>query len=222
MRHGLTMGEISKLFNSHFGIGCDLDVIGLKNWDRRMHFKDTGLPWVSPSPNMPTPISAILYPGQVLWEGTNVSEGRGTALPFEIFGAPYIDPEKLTRVLNTNQLTGAVLRQMMFEPTSNKWKGRPCNGFQIHITDPLEFNAYHTGLKLLQGVCTVFRDEFDWKSPPYEYEYEKKPIDLIIGDEHIRRLLEDGENVETLAESWMDELEQYIQISREIHMYPTS
>lgn len=122
MRHGLTVAEILKLFNEVYGIGCDLEIIPMKGWRRAMYFRDTGLPWIAPSPNLPTPESAMVYPGQVLWEGTNVSEGRGTTQPFEIFGAPFLDTEKILSMLGGNRIPGAVLRPLGFEPTSNNGK----------------------------------------------------------------------------------------------------
>ncbi|MDH3358639.1 MAG: DUF1343 domain-containing protein, partial [Desulfobacteraceae bacterium] len=128
MRHGLTIGELSLLFNNDFGIGCDLDVIPMQGWKRDMFFTDTGLPWIPPSPNMPSPVTALVYPGQVLWEGTNVSEGRGITLPFEIFGAPFFNTKRLLSTMGENELPGIKLRPVVFEPTFNKWSGKACNG----------------------------------------------------------------------------------------------
>ena len=133
MRHGLTIGELSLLFNNDFGIGSDLDVSPMQGWKRNMFFTDTGLPWIPPSPNMPSPVTAMVYPGQVLWEGTNVSEGRGITLPFEIFGAPFFNTKRLLSTLGENELPGIILRRVVFEPTFNKWSGSACNGFHIHI-----------------------------------------------------------------------------------------
>ena len=127
MRHGLTIGELSLLFNTDFGIGCDLDVIPMQGWKRDMFFTDTGLPWIPPSPNMPSPVTAMVYPGQVLWEGTNVSEGRGVTLPFEIFGAPFFNTKRLLSTVGENELPGIILRPVVFEPTFNKWSGSACN-----------------------------------------------------------------------------------------------
>jgi len=190
MRHGLTMGELSTLFNRAYGIGCNLNVIPMKGWRRAMYFQDTGLPWIPPSPNLPTPISAQVYPGQVVWEGTNVSEGRGTTQPFEIFGAPFINTRSVLDLLGGEKVPGAVLRTVAFEPTSNKWKGELCRGFQIHITDPNRYTSYVNSLGLLRIVRHLYGDRFQWKPPPYEYEYQRLPIDLIIGDRKIRKRIE--------------------------------
>jgi uncharacterized protein YbbC (DUF1343 family) len=160
MRHGLTIGELARLFNNEYGIGCDLDVIPMQGWKRDMYFQDTGLSWIAPCRNLPTPASAMVCPGQVLWEGTNISEGRGTTQPFELFGAPFIDFNRLLPVIDGYEAAGAVLRPAVFEPTFNKWKSKPCNGFQIHITDPHRFKPYITTLKLMQAVKFHHPDQF--------------------------------------------------------------
>jgi uncharacterized protein YbbC (DUF1343 family) len=219
MRHGLTIGELSILFNDYFEIGCNLEVIAMNGWNRDMLFADTGLPWIAPSPNLPTPASALVYPGQVLWEGTNVSEGRGTTQPFELFGAPYIDAQKIQATLIGEKLPGIVLRPAVFEPTTNKWQNTPCNGFQIHITDPMSYQPYKTSLQMLRAVILNHRDQFEWKSPPYEYEFERRPIDLIIGDRIIRRRLENLEPIDSLEADWKKGLDHFRSISRKFHLY---
>lgn len=219
MRHGLTTGELALLFNDHFGIGCDLEVVPMKGWTRAMYFNDTGLPWIPPSPNLPTPISAIVYPGQVILEGTNISEGRGTTQPFEIFGAPYIDTEKIISSLGGCKLPGAVLRPLVFEPTSNKCAKEPCKGFQIHLTDPYEYKPYLSALKLLHAVHLSHPEEFRWKSPPYEYEFEKLPVDLITGNPMIRNAIEGADKIDEIEKTWHDELEEYLNISSKYHFY---
>lgn len=219
MRHGLTIGEISLLFNKEYGINCDLEVIPMKGWNRKMFFQDTGLAWIPPSPNLPSPLSAMVYTGQVLWEGTNVSEGRGTTQPFEIFGAPFINTKLLLSTLGGNRLPGATLRPVVFEPTSNKWKGSRCKGFQIHVTDPYEFKPYITTLRLLQAVIFHHKDRFHWKLPPYEYEFKRHPIDLIVGDKGIRRSIENFDEINNIENSWMDDLKGFMEISRKFHLY---
>ena len=219
MRHGLTIGELSLLFNNEYGIGSDLEVVPMKGWNRAMFFRDTGLPWVPPSPNLPTPESAMVYPGQVLWEGTNVSEGRGTTQPFEIFGAPFIDTDLVLSHLGGNRLPGATLRQIVFEPTSNKWEGDTCNGFQIHITDPYELKPYITTIRLLQAFSFLHKNHFKWKLPPYEYEYKQLPIDLIIGDKEIRQRIEYHDKIDEIEKSWGKDLDRFIKTSRKFHLY---
>ncbi|MDM8525660.1 DUF1343 domain-containing protein [Desulfococcaceae bacterium HSG8] len=219
MRHGLTIGELLRLFNGHYGIGCDLEVIPMKGWKRGMYFQDTGLPWVAPSPNLPTPLSAMVYPGQVLWEGTNVSEGRGTTQPFEYFGAPFIDTEKILSALGRKELPGAILRPAAFEPTSNKWCGELCRGFQIHITNPPEYKPYITSLRLLRAILSHHSDGFEWKLPPYEYEFERLPIDLIIGSTEIRKRVEQSGDLDEIEESWEKETAGFIEARREFCLY---
>ena len=219
MRHGLTVGELAVLFNDHFGIGCDLDVIPMNGWKRHMWFADTGLPWIAPSPNLPTPVSAMVYPGQVIWEGTNISEGRGTTQPFELFGAPYIEVDNLTAVLGAAEIPGVRFRPVVFEPTSNKWSQTRCNGYQLHIMDPSQYQPYKTTLHLLRAIMAEHPDQFEWKLPPYEYEYERLPIDLIIGDRHIRKQVEKLEPIDVIESGWQDGLSQFESISREFHLY---
>ncbi|MFH0994863.1 MAG: DUF1343 domain-containing protein [Pseudomonadota bacterium] len=219
MRHGLTIGEMAGLFNRNYGIGCHLEVIPMTGWKRSMGYADTGLPWVAPSPNLPTPASAAVYPGQVIWEGTNVSEGRGTTQPFELFGAPFLEPERILSSLTDKDLQGIVLREAAFEPTSGKWREKLCSGFQIHVTDQDSYLPYTTSLKLLQAVMRHHANDFSWKEPPYEYEFERLPIDLILGNSEIRKRMERMDSVDDIAESWNPELNRFILDSLKHHLY---
>jgi len=219
MRHGLTIAEFARLINDQYGIACQLSWVPMANWKRRMNFADTGLPWVAPSPNLPTPSSAAVYPGQVIWEGTQVSEGRGTTLPFEYFGAPYVVPERIRSYLGGQTLPGVLLREIAFEPTANKWQGSLCRGFQIHILDPLAYKPYETSLRLLQAFMAVHADSFAWKQPPYEYEFERRPIDLIVGDVDICRRLENLEDPESIFQSWQPALEHYRRMCEPYYLY---
>ncbi|OGR22434.1 MAG: hypothetical protein A2277_11100 [Desulfobacterales bacterium RIFOXYA12_FULL_46_15] len=218
MRHGLTVGEISRLFNQEFGIHADLTIIPMKNWRRQMYWQDTGLPWVSPSPNLPTPQSCMVYPGQVIFEGTNISEGRGTTLPFEQFGSPFLDIQTIKRDAD-KIIKGAVLRQVHFEPTSGKWHGQVCKGFQIHITSKKEFNSYLTSLILMQLILKNHSHEFKFKEPPYEYEFERLPMDLILGSKTLCEKLVAMENPIRLSEQWKDEQDQFQSLSRKYYLY---
>ncbi|MDY6990542.1 MAG: DUF1343 domain-containing protein [Thermodesulfobacteriota bacterium] len=209
MRHGLTIGELALLFVGHFGIACELTVVPMSGWRRDMLFHDTGLPWVAPSPNLPTSTSALVYPGQVLWEGTNVSEGRGTTQPFEVFGAPFIGASALEDYLHSRNLVGIHLRPLVFEPTSNKWTGKQCHGFQLHILEPERYRPYMTTLTILQAVVSLYGDNFQWKPPPYEYEFEKLPFDMITGNSAIRKAVEDSAPLRDLEETWQDDLKAF-------------
>jgi len=222
MRHGLTIGELARLFNGPFGIGCDLHVVPMIGWDRAMTFGETGLWWVPPSPNLPTPASAWVYPGQVVWEGTNVSEGRGTTTPFEVFGAPFINPDRVAEALDPADLIGCHLRPVAFEPVAQKFAGQLCHGFQIHVTDTAQYHPYRTSLALVAAVISSHRDSFAWKSPPYEYEYRRRPIDLILGDAAIRPQLENQIPMETIMAPWGPDLTAFMEIRRSVLLYPAS
>jgi uncharacterized protein YbbC (DUF1343 family) len=219
MRHGLTMGEFAAYINQSHNINCDLKIIPMKGWHRRMYFQDTGLPWILPSPNLPTPASAVVYPGQVIWEGTNISEGRGTTLPFEQFGAPFINIEKILSFIKGPNVPGGLLRPVAFEPTSNKWAGQVCKGFQIHVTDPYQFKPYLTSLHLLQAIIFHHNNQFQWKSPPYEYEWEKLPMDMILGNQNIRRQIENIDDIESIRKGWESELNDFLLSARKFYLY---
>ncbi|MGD9016911.1 MAG: DUF1343 domain-containing protein [Desulfobacterales bacterium] len=219
MRHGLTIGEIARLFNDHFGIGARMDVVPMTGWKRTMTFRQTGLPWVAPSPNLPTPESTLVYPGQVIWEGTNVSEGRGTTQPFELFGSPYLDVQALMSDGSVAATEGAVLRPCRFEPTSGKHGGNACSGFQIHVTDPNRFRPYRTSLSILQAIMRLHGDAFEWKQPPYEYEYEKRPIDLILGSRSLRREIESLKPLDGAFHSWTAPLTGFLATAKTFHLY---
>jgi len=214
MRHGLTLGEIALLVNRSLSArrgvpACDLTVVPMEGWRRRMSFRDTGLPWVLPSPNMPSPETAAVYPGQVLLEGTNVSEGRGTTRPFEIWGAPWLDARALEERFRARRLPGCILRRHDFEPTFHKGKGELCRGFQIHVTDPSRYLPYLTSLALLQDVVALHRDAFAWKQPPYEYVTDRLPIDVLTGDPAVREAIESGADLRRLAASWRSEIRSF-------------
>ena len=146
-----------------------------------MWFDQTGLPWIMPSPNIPTLNTATVYPGMCLFEGTNVSEGRGTTRPFEIFGAPWIDSEILCRELNELKLPGAYFRETFFQPTFHKFAGELCGGAQLHIIDRDSFRPFQTGIEVIRCIRRIYANHFQWKSPPYEYEYRHLPIEVLLG-----------------------------------------
>lgn len=211
MRHGLTMGEMARMLNHELALGCDLEVIPMQGWCRHMLWNDTGLRWAMPSTNMPSPLTAAVYPGQVIWEGTNISEGRGTCRPFEIFGAPFLDTEAVKKGLEPEANAGCYLQEYSFRPTFNKWQGELCCGFMIHILDPLVYQPYYTSVALLKTIREIHPEDFKWKEPPYEYEYKRKPIDLILGDPLVRHGLESGVRVSLIRDNWQSELESYVQ-----------
>jgi uncharacterized protein YbbC (DUF1343 family) len=209
MRHGITVGELALMFNREFGIGCDLEVVKMEGWRRSMWFEETGLPWVMPSPNIPAVESAVVYPGSVLLEGTNLSEGRGTTRPFEIVGAPYIDPRALIEELAKDRLPGVVFRPLHFEPAFHKFAGQICGGVQIHVTDRSAFKPVITGVAVISATRRLYPDEFEWKQPPYEYVYDKLPFDVINGSSSVRDLIEAGTPAAEIEESWADNLDEF-------------
>jgi uncharacterized protein YbbC (DUF1343 family) len=179
VRHAKTIGELARQFRDEAFPQCRLSILPTKNWERQMWWDQTGLPWVMPSPNMPTLDTATVYPGLCLLEGTNVSEGRGTTRPFEIFGAPFIAAERLCRELNASKLPGVFFRENYFQPTFHKFAGELCSGAQLHITDRNAFQPFQTGIEIIRMLRKL--EQFAWKQPPYEYEWKRLPIEVLIG-----------------------------------------
>jgi uncharacterized protein YbbC (DUF1343 family) len=202
MRHGMTIGELARLFNDEFGIGAELDVVEMEDWRRDLYGDATGLPWVLPSPNVPTVDTAVVYPGTVLFEGTNVSEGRGTTKPFELVGAPWVDAEPFAAAMNGLALPGVRFRPVVFEPTFHKHAGVSCGGCQIHVVDRSAFRPVETGVALIAAFRSADRNRFAWRDPPYEYEHDKLPFDILAGSSELRRQIEAGVPVPEIARSW--------------------
>ncbi len=214
LRHGLTLAELALVYQQQQALDLDLRIIPMIGWRRDLFFDQTGLPWVMPSPNMPTLETALVYPGQVLLEGTNLSEGRGTTRPFELFGAPYIRPREVRDWLSQRgyEIPGAIFREVAFEPTFHKWQGKTCRGFQIHVQDRTLFNPLWTTAVLLQAISQLYPQDFSLKPPPYEYDYRRLPLDLIIGHSGLREAILSGAPLvplwEELAREWRGFLEE--------------
>ncbi len=219
MRHGLTMGELALLCNREMNINAELSVIPITGWKRNMFVDESIFPWVFPSPNMPSFASALVYPGQVILEGTNISEGRGTTLPFLLCGAPYVKQDAVLKHLERTPLPGCKFRPVVFEPTSGKWSGQPCNGFHIHVIDPEIFRPYRTGIALFQALFYLYPDDFSYKEPPYEYEFDRLPIDLILGDREVRVAVEEGVDILELERSWEREILEFKELCRSVFLY---
>jgi len=181
VRHGRTIGELAQQFRDEVFPKCRLWVLPMKHWKREMWFDQTGLPWVIPSPNMPTLDTATVYPGMCLLEATNISEGRGTTRPFEMFGASFIDAEKLCSELNSLKLRGVFFRENYFQPTFNKFAGELCGGAQLHVIDRETFQPFLTGVQIIKHIRKIYHEQFQWKQPPYEYEWKRLPIEILIG-----------------------------------------
>ena len=219
MRHGMSIGELAALFNDAFGIGAQLDVVRMEGWRRNMYADGTGLPWVMPSPNMPTLDTAIVYPGTVLFEGTMLSEGRGTTRPFELVGAPWIEAERFAREMNGLGLPGAYFRPAGFEPTFQKHSRQPCGGCQIHVTDRDAFRPVITGVALIDMFRRLDTGRFAWRQPPYEYERDKMPIDILAGSDTLRKQIESGVPIKEIAASWKDDEAGFERLRRPFLMY---
>ncbi len=207
MRHGMTAGELALMFNSE--IRCDLTVVEMENWRRDYWYDQTGLPWVQPSPNLPTLDSAIVYPGSVLVEGTCLSEGRGTTRPFELIGAPYINSRSYAGRLNTLELPGVWFRPVYFEPTFQKWAAKMCGGVQIHVTDREAFEPYLTGIAAISVARALYPASFQWRKPPYEYETEKRPIDIICGGNLVPRMIQSDTPLDQIRQSSQEDVASF-------------
>ncbi len=181
VRHGKTIGELAQQFKREAFPNCELYVLPMEGYDPTAYFEDTRLPWVLPSPNMPTVDTAVVYPGMCLFEATNVSEGRGTSRPFELFGAAWIRAQDFCDKLNRENLPGVWFREAYFQPTFHKFSGQLCGGAQMHITDRKSFLPFHTAVVVLNNLRRDYPETFRWKEPPYEYEYHKLPIEILIG-----------------------------------------
>lgn len=219
MRHGLTMGELARVFNEHFGIGAPLEVVKMTGWTRAMYGDATDVPWVMPSPNMPTLESAVVYPGTVLFEGTMASEGRGTTRPFEIVGAPWVNAERFAAAMNAHELPGVHFRPAVFEPTFQKHARTACGGCQIHVLDRRTFKPVLTGVALIQEVRAANPSAFGWRKPPYEYEHDKEPIDILAGSPALRTAIDDDAGAEDIAASWTADCERFNALRRRFLLY---
>jgi uncharacterized protein YbbC (DUF1343 family) len=208
-RHGMTMGELALMFRAELNLDVDLRVVRMRGWTRSMFFEDTGLPWIAPSPNMPLVDTAFVYPGACLVEGTNLSEGRGTTRPFELVGAPWLDPWALARDLARERLPGAVFRPVFFTPTFHKHAGRLCGGIQVHLRDRTRFPAFLTYLLLIHHARRQAPQRFAWRDPPYEYEYVKRPIDILTGTADVRRAMDEGLSPRRFLGRWRREQQAF-------------
>jgi uncharacterized protein YbbC (DUF1343 family) len=204
VRHGMTIGEIAMYLKGEFYPSLDLHVIPMKGWKRDMWFDMIDLPWVMPSPNMPTLTTATVYPGMCLLEGTNLSEGRGTTRPFEVFGAPFIEPERLVKRLNEYTLEGAIFMPLYFKPTFQKYAGRLCGGAQIHVTDRRRFRPFKTAVAIIKVIHELYPERFRWKRPPYEYETERLPIDILAGTDRLRKDIENDRPFREMVQWWVE------------------
>ena len=218
-RHGMTTGELARMFNEHWGIECELEVVPLEGWSRELWFDETDIPWVLPSPNMPTLDSATVFPGTVHLEGTQMSEGRGTTRPFELAGAPYVDAGEFAKRLEATGLPGVKFRPTNFQPTFQKHAGKTCGGVQIHVLDRQEFKPVLTGIAVVKTCFDMYGDNFRWKEPPYEYVFDKNPFDVISGTDSLRKAFERGDTLEEIERSWQPGYESFLKERAKVLLY---
>jgi uncharacterized protein YbbC (DUF1343 family) len=219
VRHGMTIGEIGHYLEDAFYPGVHYRVVPLQGWKRAQWFDETALPWVLPSPNMPTLETAAVYPGMCLLEGTELSEGRGTTRPFEIFGAPFIHPETLVQSLREYRLPGVAFRPLYFQPTFQKHAGRLCGGAQLHVTDRVRFRPVRTGVAVLQAVHHTYPRDFAWKRPPYEYEEIRMPIDILAGTDRLRKDIESWKGLADMEAWWKKETRAFEKTRKNYLLY---
>lgn len=208
-RHGLTLGEVVSLLNDREGFGADLEVVELEGWRRDQYHDATGVPWVQPSPNMPTLDTAIVYPGGCLIEGTNLSEGRGTTRPFELIGADFIEPFELAKALTARALPGVQFRPVYFQPTFHKFGGQSIGGVALHVTDRVAFQPLRLGLHLLATVRALYGDQLRWRTEVYEYVKDQLAIDLLFGGTEAREAIDSGADVDALWHAWRAQSEAF-------------
>ncbi len=201
-RHGMTIGELAKMFNEHFGIGCDLEVIEMQSWNRSMWFEETGLPFVLPSPNIPTVDTCVVFPATVHLEGTELSEGRGTTKPFELNGAPFIEPREWVAALDEYEFPGVAFREAYFRPTFCEFAGETCGGLQIHVFNRDIFRPVIVGVAMVKTVYDMYPEQFQWRQNAYEYVFDQNPMDVVSGTDKIRKAIEAGASLNEIEDSW--------------------
>jgi len=219
-RHAMTAGELALFFNSEVDIGCELKVVPMTHWNREQWYDETGLPWVPPSPNMPTLDTAVVYPGMCLIEGTQLSEGRGTTRPFENFGAPYIDPHKLLQRIENDLLPGVMFRPQFFQPMFQKHQSETCGGLQIHVTDRNQFKPLLTTIALLRAIAELYPNDFKWRTEPYEFVSDRLAIDLLYGNPQLRgTIFNETFSLIDIEESWQEELTRFKEVRKNYLIY---
>ena len=218
VRHGLTAGEIARLAHRFFNLNVELNVIEMQGWRRWMRFEDTGLPWVPPSPNMPGTRTAAVYPGTCLFEGTNVSEGRGTTTPFECIGAPGVRPKEIARAIEEMGIEGVVCRPTFFRPTFGKYAGQECGGVYLHVTDTSRFTPFRTGVALV-AVFRKMMDGFAFSHDVYEFNTEVPAFDLLVGSSTVREMILGDEPFDAVVDSWKKDEDLFSDMKEEFHIY---
>jgi uncharacterized protein YbbC (DUF1343 family) len=210
---------LPKLFNEHFGICCELEVVAMEGWRREMWFEETHLPWVLPSPNIPTVDTCVVFPATVHVEGTELSEGRGTTKPFELNGAPFIDPYAWVAELEKYRFAGVAFRHSFFRPTFQKWAEKTCGGVQIHVTDRNAFTPVIVGIAMIKTAYDLYTEHFQWKQSAYEYVFDKNPFDVVCGTDKIRKAIEAGDALKEIESDWAEGLKAFREVRKPYLLY---
>jgi len=219
VRHGLTIGELCAFVNSELHLGADIKIVKMTGWTRDLYFSDTGSCWTMPTPNMPGFSTALVYPGMCLLEGTNISEGRGTTKPFEVFGAPWIRPFSFIGAINKRKIPGVKFRPTFFIPTFNKYKGRLCGGAQMYVTNKRRFDPFSTGLEIIQTIKRLYPGKFRWRRPPYEHEIRKFPFEILTGNAWIKQSLDKNHSIASIRQKWQLGLYRFKRKRRKYLLY---
>lgn len=218
-RPGMTIGEMAKMFNSHWNIGCDLEIVEMTGWRREMWFEETGLPWILPSPNIPTIDTCVVFPATVYLEGTELSEGRGTTKPFELNGAPYIDGKAWAEALKAFDFPGVKFRHAYFEPWFSEFAGETCSGVQIHVADREAFTPVIVGVAMVKTAYDMYADKFQWRQNDYEYEFGRNPMDIVCGTDKIRKQIEGGVALNEIEADWTEGLAEFKELRKPFLIY---
>jgi uncharacterized protein YbbC (DUF1343 family) len=218
-RPGMTIGEMAKMFNSHWNINCDLKVVEMTGWKREMWFEETGLPWILPSPNIPTIDTCVVFPATVYLEGTELSEGRGTTKPFELNGAPYIDGKAWVEALTAFNFPGVKFRHAYFEPWFSEFAGETCGGVQIHVTNREAFTPVIVGVAMVKTAYDMYPEHFQWRQNDYEYEFGRNPMDIVCGTDKIRKQIESGVSLNEIEADWATGLSEFKELRKSFLIY---
>jgi uncharacterized protein YbbC (DUF1343 family) len=218
-RPGMTIGEMAMMFNDHFGIGCDLEVVKMTGWGREMWHEDTRLPWVLPSPNIPTIDTCVVFPATVHLEGTELSEGRGTTKPFEVNGAPFIDPYAWAAELRKFDFPGVAFRECYFQPWFSEFAGETCAGIQLHVTDRAVFTPVIVGIAMVKTAREMYPEKFLWRQNEYEYEFGRNAFDIVSGTDEIRKAFEEGKSLDEIKAAWEPRFKEFMEVREKFLLY---
>jgi uncharacterized protein YbbC (DUF1343 family) len=219
VRHGMTLAEMCIMLNHLYELQADIRTITMRGWKRNAYGDEQNIPWTTPSPNMPSLAAALVYPGMCLLEGTNVSEGRGTTKPFEVLGAPWIDPEELSISLTKRKIPEVTFRPTYFKPTFHKFHNQLCGGVQMYVGNRKRFDPVITGLQIIKTISESYPEDFQWRRPPYEYEQEKMPFDILIGNDWVRKDIEKKRPINAIQRKWQDDLLRFRQLRKKYLLY---